>query len=283
MKTLLVPVDFDDPEHREASMKYAIYIAEKMNAKIILYNSITTPAFASNVAFEVIEIDDQEKKTIKQLNDLKQELTLNYPKIQFESYPTSSLRPIPEEIIDAAKEKNVDLIIMNTKGTNKLADIFISSNTIDVIMKSNIPVLVVPEHAPFQQISTIAFATDYHFSDKEAIKKLTDIAGLFDARVIVVHIQDNEISYEHEYNILDGFRAKVKEYITYPNLSFKLIKDENIHHGLDEFIKEFNVDILALASHQRGAMNRLFGSSVAKKFAYHTHIPLMVFRINNSD
>ncbi len=283
MKRILFPVDFSYDIDKNVSLNYAISLAKKAKAKIILYHSINTPAYASNVAFEVIPVGDEETKIVKKLSLMHEHVAFNNPDLEIESYPTSSLRPIADEIIDAAVDKDVDLIVMSTNGTNKLADIFIISNTIDIIMKSFIPVLVVPEYAPFQQIAKVVYATNFHYSDIEAIKQLCEIAAFFNATVTVIHFQHEDLSYASEFNMMNAFKEEVDETVKMEGLTFKLLKGGDINECLDKYIQEENTDILALSTHKRGMLQRLFGRSISKKMAYHTTILVLVFRINREE
>src|SRR5690606_29835531 len=67
-----------------------------------------------------------------------------------------------EAIRKQVAEKEIDYILMGTKGTSKTNRGELGSNTCDVITKVKCQILVIPEHARFNGIKNIAFLTDYN-------------------------------------------------------------------------------------------------------------------------
>jgi hypothetical protein len=65
-----------------------------------------------------------------------------------------------DEIIDAAQKCKSQLIVMGTHGASGLKRILFGSNTSNVISKSNIPVLAIPQRYRFKKINSIVYATD---------------------------------------------------------------------------------------------------------------------------
>jgi nucleotide-binding universal stress UspA family protein len=51
----------------------------------------------------------------------------------------------------------------------------------------------------------------------------------------------------------------------------------NVLDTLESTIKNDPVDILALTTHKRGMISRLFNPSLARKMVFHAEIPLLVF------
>src|SRR5207342_2350709 len=77
-----------------------------------------------------------------------------------------------------------DLIVMGTKGASGLKRILIGSNTVNVIAKTRVPVLVIPEVARFENFfnkgkNRIVLATDLDLLENEgALDILKEIALL---------------------------------------------------------------------------------------------------------
>mgnify|MGYP000408817485 FL=1 len=69
-----------------------------------------------------------------------------------------------EEILRYAKEYRPVIIIMGTRGKNQKDIDLIGSVTAEVIERSRVPVLAIPENTPFKQFSEVkrvAFITKF--------------------------------------------------------------------------------------------------------------------------
>ncbi|MEI6817794.1 MAG: universal stress protein [Bacteroidota bacterium] len=279
IKTILIPTDFSENAHLAG--KYAISMAQKTGAKIIFFHSYYVPIYAENIPIDPITEGNLKADAFSELEQFKKENITAHSEIASECIVRTG--NAVESILSVAKELNVDLIVMGTKGSSGISEVIFGSNTEDVLIKTEIPVLAIPEKALYKDLKKIVFATNYHFSDFQAIEDLIVLGNLFDFHITVLHINDGEFNHEFEYSMLDNFRAKVKERSNYPNLYFQLIENKNIYEGLQTFIHQNDIDMIAVTSRKKALYNRLFGRSISKKMAFHTDIPLLVFKINQDD
>src|SRR5205085_5475679 len=97
----------------------------------------------------------------------------------------------------------------------------------------------------------------------------------FKAQINVLHISAGQTL--DEKNLLKNFMDKVNSKIPYFNLSFQLLNGDDIEEKIEEYLEQDSCNLLAMSTHERSLMEKLFGKSVTKKMAYHTKIPLMVF------
>jgi nucleotide-binding universal stress UspA family protein len=74
MNTILVPTDFS--KNAELAIDYAIKIAEKSNAKIVICNAYSLPSTSAQMMANLVEI--LEKKSEDELAKLKKELLSKY-------------------------------------------------------------------------------------------------------------------------------------------------------------------------------------------------------------
>ena len=184
-------------------------------------------------------------------------------------------------ILSIAEEKEVDLIIMGTKGAKGLTEIIMGSNTASVIEKAKCPVIAIPKGVRFKQIKKITYASDYHKSDIGALKKLLEIAKPFNAQINILHVSSIEL--EKEKDLMKKFMAEVNDKIDYFNLSFQILGGDDVEKELENYLQEDNCDLLVMATHHRDLMDRIFGKSFTKKMAFHTKIPLMAFHYKKAE
>jgi len=279
IKTILVPTDYSKNAHSAA--KYALEIAHRTGAKVIFFNTYYVPTYVEKVPIDPVAEEDLRKDAEQILKAFSKEHTDAKKDITIECIIKTG--NAVEKIVAVAKEVSADIIIMGTKGASGVSEIIFGSNTEDVIEKVAVPVLAIPENSTYNGINNIVFATAYHFSDFKAIKELAEIAKLFDAHITIVHISEGEYKLGTEYDIFDSFKAKVKQQISYSKTTFHLIEHKNIYNGLQEFIHTNKTDLLSMTSRKKALYNRLFGRSISKKMAYHTDVPLLVFKISEDD
>ncbi len=274
MKTILVPTDFSD--NADNALYYAIDLAKKENAKIILLH-----AFLINYSNPVIPMDfilEENKRALDESNNkLKdQALKISYAgKMEYE-YISIEDTPI-DAILNSIIEYKVDIVIMGTKGESDFISSIFGSVAAKIIEKATCPVLAIPAEASFKEIKKITFATAYNHSDIYAIKKVVEIARLFNAQVDILHFSIKSHSQTEEKELMKTFMDDVNRKIQYSNLSFQLLEGENIEEALEEYIDNDSTNILVMSTHHRGFFDKLFGNSITKHMAYHTSVPLMAF------
>lgn len=268
MKKILFPTDFSPAASN--AFRYAHSLAEYLEARIDVINIFHLPiGDVSNIPPEYIQkmLDEAEAETLEKIREFAKPCL---------GRPTcGELKPIyglftAVEIIDMAKQGEYDLIVMGTKGERGALERFLGSVTTDVMMKAACPVLAIPSETSFRPVSHIAYATAFEPSDEHAVERLMELAGMLAAQVHFVnvntmtekrYIQDIEIAKDFPFNFSD----------------FSVVHNPSIQEGLEEYIRERNIDWLALFIPQRRLWERLFHSSFSKKMTFHTSLPLLVF------
>jgi nucleotide-binding universal stress UspA family protein len=278
MKTILVPTDFSD--NAENALYYAMEMASKENAKIILLH-----AYRINYTNPEVPLDfviEEQKQVISESNNQLREEAKKIEKVGGIKYEYMSIEDSPvEAILTSIKEKNVDLVIMGTKGISNFLDSILGSITAKVIEKANCPVIAVPEEALFKEIKKITYAASYNQSDIYALEKVVDIAKLFNAQVNVLHVSNKPDLQDDEKRKLKLFMDEANRKIKYNNMAFQLLEGENVEDTLEEYLDDGETDLLVMSTHHRNFFDRIFGNSVTKYMAFHTTIPLMAFHHAN--
>lgn len=272
-KTILVPTDYS--KGSEHALIYAISLAKKEKAKILLLHAFHVSYNISEVR-EVTDgrLDAIQKSETERMLDLVRKVSSS-EKITCDYIIKQGLAV--DVILDVIKEKKPQLVIMGTKGAGWLKEMIIGSNTSKVIEYAKCPVIAVPENSEYNGIRKIAYATDYHASDIAALKKITEIAKPFNAEITVIHASDEEFTRETDDELLDKFKKIACHKIKYDKIKFKLIYGKYLEKVLQNHIKNDKPDIIAMSTHYRGIIDKIFGTSVTKKMAFHSQIPLLAF------
>lgn len=267
-RNILFPTDFSPVAHH--AFQYALQLAEKMGAAIDLMSVYHLPVGdTSRVAPHQVDDLLREKRAgvMQQLGELAEEAP---------SRLVGQLRAdyglfVYQEVIDAARRGNHQLIVMGTKGERNAVQQMMGSVTTHTLMNAPCPVLAVPESARVQPIEHIAYATDFEPEDEDAVDELAQLAGQLDAQVHFVHVDTEAGEKKTE-------AYKVVEQYPLPFTDFTVVANPVPAEGINTFIAERNIDVLALFVPNRRLLERLFHRSFTKRMAFHAQVPLLVFK-----
>ena len=167
MKTILAPVDFSDASIN--ALSFAAELSKRASARLIIMN--------------ILQKGEDEEETKNKLKSIESDLKKSFDSdLKCESFLAhGNLIPTLKKIIAVQQP---DLIVMGTKGASGLKKILIGSNTVNVIAKTKVPVLVIPEVARFENFfkkgkNRIVLATDLDLLENEsALDILKEIALL---------------------------------------------------------------------------------------------------------
>lgn len=262
MKTILAPVDFSDASTN--ALLFAAELCKRASARLVVIN--------------IMQEDDGEEETKNKLQSLESDLKKSFGSdLKFESsLAHGNLITTLNKIIAVQQP---DLIVMGTKGASGLKRILIGSNTVNVIAKTKVPVLVIPEVARFENFlregkNRIVLATDLDLLKKEdALDILKEIALLIvepKVRVLSVRPKNTRLPelkrMEREY-LLSRFDPEIQsERIT--------VFSSNVIGGINFYLDE-NIDtgLLAMIARDSG---ELIQKHYTREMASHTHLPLLV-------
>jgi len=282
MKKILVPTDFS--LHAENAGHYAVAFSRLFEAHVAIlhvyslppatvYPPLYSPGFPGKTLSmeEVQQIEHENEKRLQAFRDniCKGRLAHGCSLAQRSDF-------VSDGINDYARENNVDLIVMGTRGSASSGEFFIATTTWDVISSGKTAVLAIPEKVPYKPIKHIAFATDFTEADFATMEFLTHMAGKMEAKLSVIHVKTEGGSLE-ENQMFDWFEEKTREQNPYPNMDFALLEHENVQQALNDFFHQNEVGMIALVNRKRQLFERLFHRSLTKKFAYHSDIPLLAF------
>ena len=159
---------------------------------------------------------------------------------------------------------------MGTKGERGALEKMMGSVTTDVMMKAACPVLAIPGDAEYRPVGHIAYATDFEPTEEHAVGELMTLAAKLGAQVHFAHVNTGS-----KGGVIEQV-ATEKEY-PYQFTDFSVINNPSVLDGLDDYIRQRQIDWLAVNIPRRRLWERLFHSSFTKKMTFHAGIPLLVF------
>ncbi len=286
-RRILVPFDFS--AHAENAALYALQIAAKMKADIQLLNVYFDPgvvpfsqleSFSFTINFDDVQ-QEVEKETDATLQAYAEKLKaiLREHKIKGVNVFYDLVKgSATSSILSYIKIYKPGLVIMGTRGSELEGLRSFGSVTAKVIKKARVPVLAVPKDyqaGGFRPPARVLYATDLDPSDYWALSKLASFVRPFGSKIYCVHVSE-EIEKSEEV-----FMHKVRKFITetlgVEHLECGLLECLDPQLGLEDFIKEKQIDMVAMTTRQHSLISRFYTPSVTQKFLFQTSIPLLVF------
>lgn len=280
MKLILVPTDFS--ENATNALEYAVETAHAVKSGILILH-VLNPPVSSQSAIHSVMIEDTHRATNQARNKLitiSDTIKQEYPGVSC-TYDIVVGETV-SEILEVAKEKKADLIVMGTQGASRVVNVLFGSNTASIIEKSECPVMCIPQNTPFKVPKKILFATNFSFSDITDSTKVVEVARAFGSSIVFGHVVVGIEETEEERGVIERFAKEIILNTGYENISGMVISDATVNTGLDLLIDKSNVDVIALSTRKRSLFGRFFNPSITKKFSYYTTIPLMAFH-NTAD
>ncbi len=249
INVILHPTDFSDAAHN--AFTYAREIARKMDAKILVTHSV-------NVSYSY-GTDRMMQEFIT-----KEKLSESNIETKVETGDTvSNILASP-----------ADITVIGAKGKSNLGTILYGSITSDVILKSPVPVLVVPGNRVYTDFKHFTFATDYRDGDLEALEEVIKWAKLFDnADITVFHTTSkNTLTSKIKFR---GFKELITESFDYPHIELQLIIEKKFTAGISTYLDNQDTDIIVMTRHKKTFFQSLMQSNHIKQTGY-SDIPLLV-------
>lgn len=284
---VLISVDFSG--YSMKACEFGFNYAQNTGAEVVLLHVYFTPIYSTSLPYGDIFnyqlSDDENVKTILQkvhaeLNGLLDKVKEKIASGQFPNvkYMCVLREGIPEEeILRYVKDCCPRIVIMGTRGKNQKDLDLIGSVTAEVIERSRVPVLAIPENTPFRQFSEvkhIAFITNFDQRDLIAFDSLIASFKSFRFSVSLIHLSGIKDTWDEIK--LGG----IKEYFhkQYPQLDihYDVVQDDDLLNNLEQYIEKENIDIIALTSYRRNIFYRLFNPSIARKMIFHSDTPMLV-------
>ncbi len=276
MKNILIPTDFS--ENSWNAITYALQFFKKITCSFhLLHVSTYDEVLRSDLFYNskdtlVNKIEHTEKEQLQVLLKRIEKLPLN-TKHRF--YTLTEQVFLVDAIRKQVEEKEIDFIVMGTKGASGLKERTIGSNTGDVITKVKCPVLVIPEKAKYRRPKEIAFPTDYNiYYRSKVLSTLSDIIAINDARFRVVHVAKKEQKLTH-------LQKKNKEFLNdylgdETEHSFHSLSNPNIEEAIQCFVESRDIDMIAMVAKNLNFFQRILFHPTIEKISYHTDIPFLV-------
>lgn len=289
-RRILVPVDFSDASLR--AVKLAISLADELKAEIkllhVFYNPVldvapfdTSHTYQINLTRYLHEIEQNARKQLADLVcEAKKMAEKAHNKIKINSSLSNGIAD--EEILAVSKRNKPGLVIMGSKGMGHQSEGLFGSMAVKVVAKSTVPVIAVPESSKLtavNKLKNILYATDFDDYDQIALSRLIDMVHPFKPTLHIVHVSIGvkKAWDKPKMDLLKKFLSS--EFTKYP-VKYKIVVSDDVINGLECYMRNNDIEVVALTNHTRNAVNRFFSPSVTRMIMQRINRPLFIVKAN---
>ncbi len=180
--------------------------------------------------------------------------------------------------LDAIKavvdQKDIEVIVMGSKGSQDNATDVFGSTTISVMEKArNCPVLAVPGDVAYKEPKEIVFPTNYKtFFKKRELQYMYEIAKIANASVCILHVKE-DISLDDDQKNNKALLENCLEGIEY---SFHELDNIHVLEGLKNFVESRGSDMIAFINKKHAFFNTIFSQPMVKNLGHDSKVPVLV-------
>ncbi len=270
MKNLLFATDFSDSSRNSFQFVKAMIHKYPMKVNVIHVFDIPIPTMTTLATNAVVGmIKEREQAVNRNLKKMVAELPKEN---QGEIYAVHGTYP-STEIAEKAEKSDTMLIVMALRQRYSFFERLIGTTTAQTIQKSKTPVLAVPNGLKFTDFDDILFPTEMKVGDEmkkkelKALKWLQGFVGMVEKPDIhMIHISSDKS--------IDTTTIQDKPF---PGMEFTVTGADTIEEGILAFLEKKSMDLLAIYKPNRPFWERIYHSSVTRKFLEQNKAPLLVF------
>ncbi|MGH1386740.1 universal stress protein [Kordia sp.] len=274
-RKILVPTDFS--KNAWFALKYAtrLYVDDECDFYLLnvfsASKNLTTSLFTMVEGSEAYEsVKDASEKELNKIVDLLK--VSEEDNVKHTYHIISSFNDVVEAIKDIVEKKDIEIVVMGTKGETNNHKAVYGSTAIKTMEKvRNCPVLAVPENAPHTLPKEIVFPTDYTSSFKRReLQYLTDIAKKCNATIAVLHISDKELNKQQKEQ-----QKLLEEIFQENNYSFHYLPLHSINDAVEIFVESRDSDMVAFINKKHSFFDSIFTNPLVKEVTFYK-VPVLV-------
>lgn len=186
----------------------------------------------------------------------------------------STFNNIVEAIKDMVEKKDIEMIVMGTKGETNSSQSIFGSTAIYVMEKvRNCPVMVIPESAKKQLPKEIVFPTSYrtHYK-RRVLNPLMEVAKKCDATIAILHIlKENKL----DENQTDR-KQMLAEMFEGINHSFHELSNYSVEAAVNLFVESRDSDMVAFINKKHAFFGSILTKPMVKGITFHSKVPILI-------
>ncbi|KAA5826243.1 universal stress protein [Algibacter amylolyticus] len=277
MLSILIPTDFS--ENSKNAINYALEFFKYQKTEFYFMHAYQNEFYdheelASRDVFNDI-LTRVRNESQSNLEQLITEVKKTAPNPRFTYHCISAYNTLIEEANLIANAKNIDLIVMGTKGISDERHIVFGSQTFQVLKYVPCPVLAIPSNYTNTRPKRILFPTNFLMPYKRRELKLLSILAKPNRSCIdVLYVSKiNKLSIRQEDN-----KAFIKDALSENEVKFHHEDSIKIADTIKTFIEEKDFDMITMVNTQHSFLEDMLFPSNIDKVSLGLTIPLLAMQ-----
>jgi nucleotide-binding universal stress UspA family protein len=277
MKRILIPTDFS--ENAMNAVRYALECFKNDKVEFYLLHAYQDEVYNNHDLLEE-EPFEEVLEIAKNRSQLKLDVLLNEvktiaPNPKFKFHLVSAYNALLDEVDKLVIGKNIDLIVMGTKGESANKSYAFGSNTLQVLKYVSCPVLVIPEYYGYKQPKHVLFSTNFLIPyKKREMELVADMLSPFKSVVDVLYISKvAKLSKRQKDN-----QEFIKDELDQLDLNFKTIQSKKVSKAVKEYVKDHKIDLLIMVNTSQSFLEDMLFRSKVDDICLHTDIPFLALQ-----
>lgn len=279
MKKILLPTDFSENAYN--AIDYAINLFKNVECTFYLLNTYTPVLYDTEYILyspSQISLDEIYKINSESgLTKIEKRIRADYNNPKHTIKKIASFNILTDEIKEQVADKNIDLVVMGTKGATGAAQILFGSNTVHVTKRAPCLLLAIPSQFKFKPVHNILFPTDFEIDYSILpFKFLDQLSDNYQSQLNILHVifgtgmeQDQERGKKQLLEKIDHYAHK-----------FYTVYNKSVPQAIYDFQNENETDLLLMINNHHSFFENLLFRPVINEIGFHVKTPFLIIPAN---
>lgn len=277
MKNILIPTDFS--ENAMNAINFALEFFKYEKTEFYFMHAYEDDVYNNHELLKE-ETFEEVLNIVKNQSQVKLETLLKKvkeiaPHPRYKYHIVSAYNSLVDEADKLVIGKNMDLIVMGTKGHTANRSFAFGSNTLQVLKYVNCPVLAIPDNYKYTQPKRVLFPTNYLIPyRRRELKLLSNMVSPFRSEIDMLYIsKTGKLSKRQEDN-----KDFLEDELSKNKLNFKSVNKKNITKAIYNHIKENAIDMLVMVNTRHSFLEDMLFKCKVDDIALHVDIPFLALQ-----
>lgn len=272
---ILIPMDFSETGH--LALEHGVFMASLFKAELYLLHVMELFDYPYTLYDPLLVSPNYEDEFQKNINkSMEEEAQKIRAQHGLNVIPIVTRGRVVTEIVGAAKNNKIDLIVMGTHGAKGFEEFFIGSNAHRTVTVSPCPVITIQTQTQKKGFTNIVAPFDNTLHSRQKVDYLILLAKHYGAFVHILGLMtedDDENKFMIKIESVEGAlkHAKVK-------YERKIVIGTNLAIEAMNYSNQVQGDLIMTMTDHESHLNGIFLGAFAKQIINHSKIPVMSIR-----
>lgn len=280
MNTIVIPTDFS--ECAEYALSFGVDYAKRKQLSIQLLHVINTVDNFSSVepmaGFGMLFAQQLKPLLDDQMSEANRQMALYKRDIKKQGVEVNThveFGILYDRITQLAEDENCELVIMGSYGASGFNELLIGSNAQRAIRFSKKPTIILKDKLSIERVKKTLFVCDFDEEEENviALNKLIDIVHPLATDITALFVNTPNY-FEDTFTSISKIERVIKK-CKNPDIAYNIVNDYSVLEGVESFCTNFNIDFVAMATHNYTGIKKVLNANVTESLANHLSLPLL--------